>query len=139
MDHDSSTNSWKSHGDEWSLTWYFWWGIYTSIPTWTSQNSLVAAEALSLSYDQMTRKTITISTQIVKSHVMKQSILLWIRWKVNGNWDSNMIRISQWMESHCRTNTSIRRNKSKRAGLWESQSGIRVGKLTIWVRSFEIK
>ena len=28
-------------------------------------------------------------------------------------------------------------NKSKRAGLWEPQSGIRVGKLTIWVRSFE--
>ena len=33
---------------------------------------------------------------------------------------------------------SEERNKSKRAGLWESQSGIRVGKLTIWVRSFEI-
>ena len=31
------------------------------------------------------------------------------------------------------------RNKSKRAGLWESQSGIQVGKLTIWVRSFEIE
>ena len=25
-------------------------------------------------------------------------------------------------------------NKFKRAGLWESQSGIRVGQLTIWVR-----
>ena len=31
------------------------------------------------------------------------------------------------------------RNKSKRAGLWESQSGIQVGKLTIWVRPFEIE
>ena len=30
-------------------------------------------------------------------------------------------------------------NKSKRAGLWEPQSGIQVGKLTIWVRSFEIE
>ena len=30
-------------------------------------------------------------------------------------------------------------NKSKRAGLWESQSGIQVGKLTIWVRSFIIE
>ena len=30
-------------------------------------------------------------------------------------------------------------NKSKRAGLRESQSGVRVGKLTIWVRSFEIE
>ena len=27
----------------------------------------------------------------------------------------------------------------ERAGLWESQSGIRVGRLTIWVRSFEIE
>ena len=34
---------------------------------------------------------------------------------------------------------SEERKKSKRAGLWESQSGIRVGKLTIWVRSFEIE
>ena len=41
---------------------------------------------------------------------------------------------------------SEERKKSKRAGLWESQSGIWVesqsgiwvGKLTIWVRSFEI-
>ena len=39
----------ENHGDEWGLTWYFLWGIYTSIPTWThSQNSLAAVEALSL-------------------------------------------------------------------------------------------
>ena len=25
----------ENHGDEWSWTWYFRWGIYTSIPTWT--------------------------------------------------------------------------------------------------------
>ena len=31
------------------------------------------------------------------------------------------------------------RNKSKRALLWESQSGMEVGKLAIWVRSFEIE
>ena len=30
-------------------------------------------------------------------------------------------------------------SKSKRAELWESQSGIQVGKLTIWVRLFEIE
>ena len=30
-------------------------------------------------------------------------------------------------------------HKSKKAGQWESQSGIRVGKLTTWVRSFEIE
>ena len=51
-----------------------------------------------------------------------------------------MIEISQSKESHCRTNTSVSEeiNKLKRAGLWESQSRIRVGKLAIWVRSFEI-
>ena len=27
----------------------------------------------------------------------------------------------------------------EREGLWESQPGIRVGKLTIWVRSFKIE
>ena len=30
-------------------------------------------------------------------------------------------------------------NKSKRAGLWESQCGIQLWKLTIWVRSFKIE
>ena len=43
-----------------------------------------------------------------------------------------MIRIYQWRESHCRTNTSVRKKKiSERAGVWESESGMRVGKLTI--------
>ena len=36
-------------GDEWGLTWYFQWGIYTLISTLTHlQNALAAAEALSL-------------------------------------------------------------------------------------------
>ena len=29
--------------------------------------------------------------------------------------------------------------KSKRAGLWEPQSGFQVEKITIWVRSFEVE
>ena len=38
-----------NHGGEWGLTWYFLWGIYTSVPTWIhSQNSLAAVETLSL-------------------------------------------------------------------------------------------
>ena len=32
---------------------------------------------------------------------------------------------------------SEERNKSKRAGPWESQYGMQGGKLTIWVRSLE--
>ena len=31
------------------------------------------------------------------------------------------------------------RNKSKRPGLWESQSGIQVGTLTIWLGSLKIE
>ena len=34
---------------------------------------------------------------------------------------------------------SEEKNKSKRTGLWEPQSGIQAGTLTIWVRSFEIE
>ena len=34
---------------------------------------------------------------------------------------------------------SEERKKSKRAGVWESHSGIWVGKLTIWVRLFGIE
>ena len=30
-------------------------------------------------------------------------------------------------------------NKPKRAGLWESQSGIQIGQLTIWIRLFMIE
>ena len=60
---------------------------------------------------QLITKTVPISTRIVISYAMKRSILLLIGWKVNGNWHNNTIRISQWRESHCRTNTSIRRKK----------------------------
>ena len=39
----------ENHQDEWRLTWYWWWGMYTSILTWNySQNLLAAAEALCL-------------------------------------------------------------------------------------------
>ena len=34
---------------------------------------------------------------------------------------------------------SEERNKSQRAGLWESQLKIQVGKLTIWVWSYKIE
>ena len=52
---------------------------------------------------------------------------------------------TKWLEFPNRKKTIVEqlllseeRNQSKRAGMWESQSGIRVGKLTIWVRSLEI-
>ena len=87
---------------------------------------------------QMITKTVPISTRIIIKYAMKQGIPLWIWWKVNGNWDNNMIRISQWSESHCRINTSIRRKKqTQKSRTVRSLSWIWVAKLTIWVRSFE--
>ena len=44
-----ATQAVANHGDEWGLTWYLRWGIYTSIPTCThSLNSLATVEARSL-------------------------------------------------------------------------------------------
>ena len=61
---------------------------------------------------EMIIKTVWISTTIIViSYAMKQGIPLWVWWKVNGNWDNNMIRVSQTRGSHCRANASIRRNK----------------------------
>ena len=60
---------------------------------------------------QMIMKTVPTSTKIVRSYVMKRDIQLWIWWKVNENWNNNMIRISLWRESHYRTYISIKRKK----------------------------
>ena len=38
---------------------------------------------------------------------VETDILFWVYWKVNGNWDNSIVRISQWSKSHCRTNTSV--------------------------------
>ena len=54
---------------------------------------------------------ISISMRIVISYAMKWGILFLVYWKVSGNWDYDMIRISQWRESQCRTNTCARRKK----------------------------
>ena len=57
--------------------------------------------------------------------------------KVSGNWDNNMIGI--WGKASVeQILRSEEINKSRRAGLWEIQSGIEIGKLNFWVRSFEI-
>ena len=60
---------------------------------------------------QMIIETVPISMRIVINYTMKLSIPLWIWWNVNVNWNKNMSRISQWRESHSRTDTSIRRKK----------------------------
>ena len=83
--------------------------------------------------------TIPISSRIVISFVMKWIIMYWVWWKVIGKWD-NHIRIPNGEKVIVeQILASEERYKSKRAGLWESQTEIRVWKLTIWVRSFEMQ
>ena len=77
----------------------------------SSKRSTELKDILPWNISQMITKTIPISVRIVISYAMKWGIPLWISWKVNGNWDNKMFRISQWGESHCRTNTSVRRKK----------------------------
>ena len=76
-----------------------------------SRRSTEFKNILSWKISQMIMKTILFSTRIVMSHAVEHCLPFWVCWKVNGNWDNNMIRISQWNESYCRTNTSIRRKK----------------------------
>ena len=60
---------------------------------------------------QIITKIIPISMRIVITYAMKRGILFLVYWKVSGNWDNNMIKISQWRENYGRTNSSIRRKK----------------------------
>ena len=102
----------------------------------SSSRSTEFKDILPWKISQMITKTVPISTRIVTSYAMKWGIPLWISWKVNGNWDNNMIRISQWRENHCRTNTSVRRKKE----IQKSRTvRVKIRKLTVWVRWFEME
>ena len=82
------------------------------------------------------------SNQHENSHKLcnETDIPLWIWSRINGNWDNNTIRISQWRESHCRTITSVRRKKkvqkssTTRITVWDQRR-----KVNYWVRSFEVE
>ena len=63
----------------------------------SSSRSTKFKDILPSNISQMITKTIPINTGIVTTYVMKRSI--------------NMIKISQWREGYCRTNTSLRRRK----------------------------
>ena len=81
---------------------------------------------------KMITKTFPIHTRIVTSCTMGRGVPFWV-WRKSMETDTTQLLFFQKRESYCRKNTSLRRNKSKRAGLWESRSGIRVGKLNIWM------
>ena len=66
---------------------------------------------------QIITKIMPISTRVVIRYAMKQSIPFWVSQKVNGNWDNNLIRISNWEKAIVeQILASEEINKSKRAG-----------------------
>ena len=105
----------------------------------SSSNSTEFKDILPRNFPQMIMKTVPISTRIVISYAIKQGIPPWIWWKVSGTDPTTWSEFpNEWKACVEQILASEGINKSKRAGLWESQSGIQVGKLTVWVRSFEI-
>ena len=146
MNYGSSTSSWKPWRwmrlDLIFSMWYIY--INSNLNPLTkfisSSRSTKSKDILPWNVSQMIMNTISISMRIVISYAMKWGIRLWISWK------SMETETKTWSE-FSNGGTAIveqilaseERKKSKRVGLWESQSGIRVGKLTIWVRSFEIE
>ena len=106
----------------------------------SSSRSTEFKDILRWNISQMITKTIPISTRIVISYAIKRGIPWWIDGK------SMETEKTAWSEFPNggkavveQILASEERKKSKRAGLWESHSGIRVGKLAIWERSFEIE
>ena len=131
---------WQQHGegDEWRLTWYLWWVIYTSIKTWTySENLLPAAKAPGL----MITKTVPISIRIVISYVTKQGIPFWIdRTSIETETTTWSGFLNKMRENHCRTNTSTRgkknpqNNKTVRVTVWDPSRKVNCLSKVIWER-----
>ena len=71
---------------------------------------------------------------------MKQGIPFWVWWKVNGNETTTWSKFANGGKAIVeQILASEEKNKCKRAGLSEWQSGICVGKFIICVRSFNIE
>ena len=130
----AATQAAENHGDEWGLTWNLQWGVYTSISTWNlSQNSVPAVEAPSLKIwkiSQVITKAVSISMKIVVSCASLFAI-------EGRSMETEITTISEFPNGRKATVEQIlvseEISKFKRIRLRESQSAIRVGKLTIWV------
>ena len=111
--------------------------IHSNLKTLTkfaSSRSTEFRDILPWNISQMKMKTVTINTRILVSYAMLWGLSLWksIETETSIKFPSGGKAIVEQILA------SEERKKLKRAGLWESQSGIQVGKLTIWQRSFEI-
>ena len=117
----------ENYGDWWGLTWYLRWMMYTPIPPWTyTKNSDVILRNI----PQLIVKTVLISTSLVISCSMASPF------EFDGK--SMEIETAAWSEFRNEGKVILEQilvseeiNKSKWAGLWELQSWIWVGKLTI--------
>ena len=96
----------------------------------SSSRSIEFKDILPWNISQMITKTVPSSERIVISYVMKWGIPFWVWQEIKGNWHSHMIRISQRKATVEQILVLEEREKSKKAGLWQSQSEIEVGKLT---------
>ena len=107
----------------------------------SSSRSTEFKDILPRNISQMITKIIPISTRIVTSHTMKWGFLLWIWWNVNENWENNMIRVSQWRESHFKANASVRRKKeiqnsrTMRITVWDPSRRVKYLSKDIWDRN----
>ena len=99
----------------------------------SSSRSTEFKDILSWKISQMIMKIIQISTRIFISLAMKRDITFEFERKSVGS------ETSTWSEfaNGKKVKWYCQRNKSKRTELWESQLGIWVWKLTIWVSLFE--
>ena len=61
----------------------------------SSSRSTKFKDILPWNISEMISNTTLINTRKVISYAMRQGIPFWVYWKVNGNWDNNMIRASQ--------------------------------------------
>ena len=99
----------------------------------SSSRSTKLKDILPWNISQIIMKTIPVSTRIVISYAMKWGIWLWISWKAKSM-ETDTITWSEFSNGGKAIVEQIlvsqERKKSKRAGLWESQSGIWVGNLT---------
>ena len=113
---------------------------YTSVPTWTHSQNLVAAiegPSLEMCSHGTSLKWSMVGTKIIINCVMK----MWIHFEFEEK--SMETETTTWSISR-RRETTVEQilglevgKKSKRVGQCLSQSEIRVGMLTIWVRLCE--
>ena len=137
MNYGSSTSSWKP---------WRWMRLHLNpLTNFTSTSrSTSFKDILPWNISEMITKTIPISTRIIISYAMK-----WVSccelvgksmetetttWSEFPNEGKAIVEQKKERKKES-VLVSEERKKSKRAGLWGSQSGIPVGKLTIWVRS----